>query len=102
MSDKTDGKNNKLGDIFKTVVSTGAVAASIGGEAMKGFVEDAKTAKSDLMASLKGEVKHFLERIDIRNEIDRVLEDYDMEVQAKVSFKKKKPNDASPKAKSDT
>lgn len=90
MSDKTDGKN-KLGDIIKTVVNTGAVAASIGGEAVKGLVEDAKTAKTDIMATLKSEVKNFLERIDIRNEIDRVLEDYDMEVQAKISFKKKKP-----------
>lgn len=89
MSEKSDNKN-KLGDILKTVVTTGAAAASMGGEAMKGLVEDAKSAKTDLMASLKNEVKHFLERIDIRNEIDRVLEDYDMEVQAKISFKKKK------------
>jgi hypothetical protein len=81
----------KLGDILKTVVSTGAAAASMGGEAMKGLVEDAKTAKSELMTSVKAEVKHFLERINIRNEIDRVLEDYDLEVQAKVSFKRKKP-----------
>jgi hypothetical protein len=63
----------------------------MGGEAMKGFVEDAKTAKTDILASVKNEIKHFLEKIDIRNEIDRVLEDYDMEVQAKISFKKKKP-----------
>lgn len=90
MTEKTDGKN-KLGDILKTVVTTGAAAASIGGEAVKGLVEDAKTAKSELLVSLKGEVKNFLERIDIRNEIDRVLDDYDMEVQAKISFKKKKP-----------
>mgnify|MGYP003393757870 CR=1 FL=1 len=90
MSEK-DGKN-KLGDILKSVAATGVAAASIGGEAMKGFVEDAKTAKTDIMASLKGEVKNFLERIDIRNEIDRVLEDYDMEVQAKISFKKKPKN----------
>jgi len=89
--DDKDSNKNKFGDILKTVVSTGAVAASIGGEAMKGLVEDAKSAKTDIMASLKGEVKNFLERIDIRHEIDRVLEDYDMEVQAKVSFKKKKP-----------
>lgn len=90
MTEKNDGKN-KLGDILKTVVTTGAAAASIGGEAVKGLVEDAKTAKSELLVSLKGEVKNFLERIDIRNEIDRVLDDYDMEVQAKISFKKKKP-----------
>jgi hypothetical protein len=81
----------KLGDILKTVVSTGAAAASMGGEAMKGLVEDAKTAKSEIMTSVKTEVKNFLERINIRNEIDRVLEDYDLDVQAKVSFKRKKP-----------
>lgn len=81
----------KIGDILKTVVSTGAAAASMGGEAMKGLMEDAKTAKSEIMTSVKAEVKNFLERINIRNEIDRVLEDYDLDVQAKVSFKRKKP-----------
>lgn len=92
MSEKSDkSEKNVLGDILKTVVSTGAVAASLGGEAVKGLVEDAKTAKSDILSSLKNEVKNFLEKIDVRNEIDRVLEDYDLEVQAKVSFKRKKP-----------
>ena len=90
MSEKSDKKSN-FGDILKTVVSTGAAAASMGGEAMKGLVEDAKSAKSDIVDSLKHEVKKFLEKIDVRNEIDRVLEDYDLEVQAKVSFKRKKP-----------
>jgi hypothetical protein len=88
VSNDTKGK---LGDILKTVVSTGAAAAAVGGEAMKGFVEDAKVAKGEIMSSVKNEIKHFLERIDVRNEIDRVLEDYDLEVQAKVSFKRKKP-----------
>lgn len=89
MSEKEKDGKNKLGDILRGVVTTGAVAASLGGEAMKGFVEDAKSAKTDILASLKNEVKHYLEKIDVRKEIDRVLEDYDMEVQAKVSFKKK-------------
>ncbi len=82
-----DGKG-KLGDILKSVVSTGAAAAAVGGEAMKGLVEDAKVAKGEIMSSVKNEIKNFL---DVRNEIDRVLEDYDLEVQAKVSFKRKKP-----------
>ncbi len=83
-----EGKG-KLGDILKTVVSTGAAAASMGGETMKGLIEDARAAKSELVASAKAEVKGWLDRIDVRKEIDRVLADYDVEVNAKISFKKK-------------
>lgn len=86
----SDGKN-KLGDILKTVVSTGVTAASMGEEAVKGIMENAKQAKSEFMTQAKGELKNWLDKIDLSKEIDRVLEDYDLEVSAKVSFKKKKP-----------
>lgn len=93
MSEKHEKNDHKgvLGDIFKTVVSTGVAAASVGGEAVKGFVEDAKSAKTELMASAKNEIHNFLEKIDLRREIDRVLEEYDIEVHSKVSFKRKRP-----------
>ena len=92
MSDKTDNKA-KLGDILKTVVSTGVTAASMGEEALKGVVENAKVAKTEFLGQLKGEVKGWLDKIDLSKEIDRVLKDYDLEVHAKVSFKKKKNSD---------
>lgn len=89
MSEKNDSKA-KLGDILKTVVSTGVTAASIGEEAVKGIVENAKSAKTEFMGQVKGELKGWLDKIDLSKEIDRVLKDYDMEVSAKISFKKKK------------
>jgi hypothetical protein len=88
MSEKNDGKG-KLGDILKTVVSTGVTAASLGEEAVKGIVENAKSAKSEFMGQVKTELKGWLDKIDLSKEIDRVLKDYDMEVSAKISFKKK-------------
>ncbi len=88
MSEKHDGKG-KLGDILKTVVSTGVTAASLGEEAVKGIVENAKSAKSEFMGQVKTELKGWLDKIDLSKEIDRVLKDYDMEVSAKISFKKK-------------
>lgn len=87
MSDK-DNKA-KLGDILKTVVSTGVTAASMGEEAVKGIVENAKSAKTEFLGQLKGELKTWLEKVDVSKEIDRVLKDYDLEINAKVSFKKK-------------
>ncbi|MFP5492463.1 MAG: hypothetical protein ACLGG0_13245 [Bacteriovoracia bacterium] len=88
MSEK-DGKG-KLGDILKSVVSTGVSAASMGEEAVKGIMENAKNAKTELIGQAKNELKSWLDKIDLSKEIDRVLEDYDLEVNAKVSFKKKK------------
>lgn len=88
MSEKHDGKG-KLGDILKTVVSTGVTAASLGEEAVKGIVENAKSAKSEFMGQVKTELKGWLDKIDLSKEIDRVLKDYDLEVSAKISFKKK-------------
>ncbi|MBY0515843.1 MAG: hypothetical protein K2P81_02965 [Bacteriovoracaceae bacterium] len=88
MSEKNDGKA-KLGDILKTVVSTGVSAASMGEEAVKGIMENAKSAKSEFMGQLKTEVKSWLDKVDLSKEIDRVLKDYDLEVNAKISFKKK-------------
>ena len=89
MSEKNDGKG-KLGDILKTVVSTGVTAASMGEEAVKGIMENAKTAKTEFMGQVKTELKGWLDKIDLSKEIDRVLKDYDLEVSAKISFKKKK------------
>jgi hypothetical protein len=93
MSEKNDGKA-KLGDLLKTVVSTGVSAASMGEEAVKGIMENAKSAKSEFMGQLKSEVKGWLDKVDLSKEIDRVLKDYDLEVNAKITFKKKnKDND---------
>ncbi len=92
MTEKNDGKA-KLGDIFKTVVSTGVTAAGMGEEAVKSIMENAKSAKTEFLGQVKTELKSWLDKVDLSKEIDRVLKDYDMEVSAKVSFKKKNKSD---------
>jgi len=93
MSDKDKDNKATLGEIFRTVVSTGVTAASMGEEAVKGMVENAKSAKTEILGQVKGEIKGWLEKIDLSKEIDRVLRDYDVEVNGKISFKKKTKTD---------
>ena len=91
MSEK-DGKA-KLGEMLKTAVSAGVSAASIGEEAVKGLLENAKSVKTDLVAQVKSEIKVWLDKVDLSREIDRVIKEYDIEVNAKIKFKKKPKTD---------
>lgn len=107
MSDEKEDKDPKnLGDLFKRVVNTGLAAAFMTEDAVKnitkdlplpkeivnGLVQNAKNSKDEFVDSVKTEVKSFLERIDIQKEIDRIIEDHDIEVNAKIKFvKKEKP-----------
>ncbi|MFZ4714319.1 MAG: hypothetical protein ACOYL6_11420 [Bacteriovoracaceae bacterium] len=105
MSDgKSDNKENKLGDVFKKVVSTGISAAFMTEEAVKGMMHDmpiskeainsllqnAKNTKEEFVGSIKNELKTYLDKIDVSKEIEKVLDKYDVEVNAKLSFTKKK------------
>lgn len=101
MTDEKDPKN--LGDMFKKVVNTGLAAAFMTEDAVKNItkelplpkdmvnslVQNAKSSKDEFVTSVKSEVKSFLERIDIQKEIDRVIEDHDIEINAKIKFVKK-------------
>jgi hypothetical protein len=92
MSEKNEREpKSKLGvgDILKTVVSTGVTAASLGEEVVKGVVENVKAVKGELLTQAKDELQGWLEKVNLSQEIDRVLSEYDLDVQAKVSFKKK-------------
>jgi hypothetical protein len=104
-------ENNKknLTDIFKKVVSTGINAAFLTEDAIKeaisdlplpkdivnGLLQNAKTTKTEFISSIKNELKSYLNKIDISREIDKVLDRYDLEVNAKISFKKKPQKDES-------
>ena len=100
-----DDKDDKgLGDVFKKVLSTGLTAAFMTEDAVKkltqdlplpkeivnGLLANAKTTKEEFVGGVKKEFKQYLDRRDITKEIDRVLENYDIEVNAKVKFNKKK------------
>lgn len=105
MSDNKEDKDPKnLGDLFKKVVNTGLAAAFMTEDAVKNITKDlplpkeivnslvqnAKNSKDEFVGSVKTEVKSFLERIDIQKEIDRIIEDHDIEINAKIKFTKKK------------
>lgn len=107
-TESTESTENKLGDIFKKVVSTGISAAFMTEDAVKniihdlplpkemvnGLLQNAKNTKTEFIASVKGELKDYLGKIDLSKEVDRIIENYDIEVNAKVKLtpknKKKK------------
>ncbi len=103
MSEDRD-KDGKLGDLFKKVITTGVTAAFMTEESVRtllkdvplpkdivgGLLENAKNTKTEFVASVKNELKSYLDKIDISKEIDKIAEKYDFEVKATISLKKKK------------
>jgi hypothetical protein len=97
-------KDGKLGDLFKKVLTTGVTAAFMTEEGVRAvlkdlplpkdmvgsLVENAKTTKTEFVASVKNELKTYLDKIDLAKEIDKIAEKYDFEVKATISLKKKK------------
>ena len=55
-------------------------------ELVQGLINNAKTTRDDFITSVKTELRQRLERIDVSKEIDRIIENYDMEVSAKIKL----------------
>ena len=103
MEDNKD-KEGKLGDLLKKVLTTGVTAAFMTEESVRtllkdvplpkdlvgGLVENAKNTKTEFVASVKNELKSYLDKIDLGREIDKIVEKYDFEIKATISLKKKK------------
>lgn len=101
MEDKD--KDGKLGDLFKKVLTTGVTAAFMTEEGVRALLKDvplpkdivgslvdnAKSTKTEFVASVKNELKTYLDKIDLGKEIDKIVEKYDFEVKATISLKKK-------------
>ena len=113
----TDNKNDtKLTDLLKKVVSTGVSAAFVTEDTIKqlvnelplpkeflnGLLENAKNTRNDFIGGIKAELKDYLNKINISNEIDRVLENYDFEINATIKAKKKGGTKKSKSAKAST
>lgn len=106
MTSKKD-KDSGLGDVIKKVVSIGVGAAFMTEDTVKnllhdlplpkdivnGLISNAKNAKEDFSNSVREEVSQYLSKVDPKKLLEDVMEDYDVEVTAKVSFKKKKENE---------
>ena len=98
-----ENKKDSLQDIIKRVVSVGVGAAFLTEESVKsllgdvplpkdiitGLVQNAKGAKEDFAKSLREEFRKYLSHLDTENLIDYILENYDVELNANFSFKKK-------------
>ena len=96
-------KDNKIGDVIKKVVSIGVGAAFMTEDAVKnilndlplpkdivnGLLQNAKSAKEEFATSIREELKIYLDKVDPKTLIDEVVENYDIEFNTKISFKKK-------------
>ena len=104
MEDKD--KKQKFTDLLGKVVSTGMSAAFMTEDAVKsviqdlpipkelvnGLVQNAKNSKDEFISSVKTELRDHLDKIDVTKELDRIIEKYDIEVNAKIKLTpKKKP-----------
>lgn len=109
MEDEKDKKN--ISDLFKKVVNTGISAAFMTEDTVKNLIQDlplpkdmaqgllanAKQAKEEFIGSVKNELKSYLNDIDLSKEIDRVLDNYDIDVSANIKFNKKVKSKSKPK-----
>ena len=107
MSSEKKEKESGLGDVIKKVVSIGVGAAFMTEDTVKnllsdlplpkdivnGLVQNAKSAKEDFSNSVREEIGQHLSKVDPKKLLEEVLSDYDIEVNAKFSFKKKKDHE---------
>ena len=96
-------KDSPIGDIIKKVVSVGVGAAFMTEESVKkiledlplpkdiisGLVQNAKGAKEDFTNGIREEIRNHLAKLDATKVIGELLDKYDVEVEAKLKFKKK-------------
>lgn len=101
--DKKDQNKKNISDVFKKIVDTGINAAfmtedalksvmtdlSVPKEMMNNVIQNAKNTKNEFVITVKNEMKNYLDKIDVSKEIDKILNRYDLEINAKVSFKPK-------------
>ena len=100
---KEHKKDSPLGDIIKKVVSVGVGAAFMTEESVKkvlediplpkdivtGLVQNAKGAKEDFTSGIREELRNYLAKVDASKIVTDILDNYDVEVEAKFKFKKK-------------
>lgn len=108
MAQDKDDKELKLGEVFRKVMTTGIGAAFMTEDAVKnliadlplpkdilnGLLQNAKASKDEFIRGAKEEVKGFLGKVDLKQEIQNVLENYDIEVNAKFHFTKKEKKES--------
>ena len=110
---RNENKESRLGEVFKKLVSVTSMASFLTEDAIKnilnevplpkdiiiGLVQNAKNAKEELTQNVRQELRSYLQKIDPKELIRYVMANYDLEIDAKVSFKSKKDS-AGPSKKS--
>ena len=56
---------------------------------VNGLVQNAKSAKEDFAQSVREEISQHMSKVDPKKLMEDIIQDYDIEVNAKFSFKKK-------------
>ena len=101
MSD--DKKSEGITDVIKKVVSIGVGAAFMTEDAVKtilsdlplpkdiitGLIQNAKGAKKEFSEGIRSEVRDYLKKLDMTKVVQNTLENYDFDVKATVSLRKK-------------
>ncbi len=110
----SEKKNEGLSDIIKRVVSIGVGGAFMTEEAVRkilddlplpkdivtGLIANAKNAKGEFVDGIREEVRSYLSKVDPEQLVDRVLQKYDIEVEARFKFSPKtKPEETSRESK---
>ena len=107
MSDKKNNKDSGITDVIKKVASIGIGAAFMTEDAVRtilsdlplpkdivtGLVQNAKGAKKDFTDGMRREMREYLAKMDVTRIIENTLDNYDFEVNAKVSLKKKEKSE---------
>jgi hypothetical protein len=102
--DDPKSSDSKIEGLLKKVLSTGVSAAFMTEETVRtvlkdlplpkeivgGLIENAKNTKSEFISGVKNELKSYLDKIDLNQEIEKILDKYDFEIKATISLKKKK------------
>lgn len=104
--EKDEKEKSSLGDSLKKLISVGVGAAFLTEEAVKnllgdiplskdivtGLLNQAKSSKEEFIKSVREEVVKHLKSVDPKALLNEVLDDYELDINAKVTFKKKNPN----------
>lgn len=97
-------KDKGISEVIKKVVSIGVGAAFMTEDAVKkvlgdlplpkeivsGLLKNAQSVKDDFVQSVRAELAEHLSKVDPKKLLEEVLNNYDVDVQATVKFKKKK------------
>lgn len=104
---KDNDKDGAISEVIKRVVSIGIGAAFMTEDTVKniisdlplpkqiitGLLQNAKNSKEEFLANVREELKGQFSKMDPTKLVSEILENYDIEVNAKLNFKKKNESD---------